>query len=258
LVLAGLLLLSDPPRSNAYIGGPPLSLGMMCHWSTHVAVARVEALDRDKGVVIFRKVRDVKGKWPADEFRHAFPAHVANRAYVLNWAEVGKTVVVCALETYKWSHTYVDNEWYACNTGDWKTWNVSHSEPLLLRMYSGRTDRLADAVTAIVAGKEVVVPGMVDGSLADLQKRQAAKQRVRPSLNRLAYNAKRALVAPGGDEFVPLAGMPPFSPVSPLGRSGADAQIVSVVDFDGDGKPDVCLAGGSQTSLWRNGGDYFN
>src|SRR5437773_1808958 len=89
-VLAGLLLLSDPPQGRAYVGGPPLSLGMLCYWSTHVTVVRVEALDRDKGVVIFRKVRDVKGKWPADEIRHAFPTGFANRAHVLNWAEVGK------------------------------------------------------------------------------------------------------------------------------------------------------------------------
>jgi hypothetical protein len=258
VVLMGLLFLGKPQPGNAYIGGPPLSLGMMCWWSTHVAIMRIHALDRDKGVVIFRKVRDVKGKWPADEIRHAFPATLANRPYVLHWAEVGKTVVVCALESYKWSHTYVDNEWYACNTADWKTWNVSHSEPLLLRMYSGKTDRLADAVTAIVAGKEVVVPGMVDGNLVALQKRQAPRQRLRASLKLLDYNPKRDFVGPGGDEFTRLAGMPTFSHISPLGRTGADAQAVSIVDFDGDGQTDLCLLAGSRVALWRNSGDYFS
>src|SRR4051794_13904351 len=87
LALACLLLLCGPRPGDAYIGGPPLSLGMMCHWSTHVAVVRVEALDRGKGVIIFRKVRDVKGKWPAEEMRHVFPATFPNRAYVLDWAE---------------------------------------------------------------------------------------------------------------------------------------------------------------------------
>src|SRR5438270_6168512 len=105
LALVGLLLLGEPRPSSAYVGGPPLSLGLMCSWSTHVAVVRVEALDREKGVVIFRKVRDVKGKWPADVLRHAYPAGFPNRQYVLRWAEVGKTVVVCALASYKWGHT---------------------------------------------------------------------------------------------------------------------------------------------------------
>jgi hypothetical protein len=258
LALAVPLLLCDPPPGRAYVGGPPLSLGMMCNWSTHVAIFRVEALDRDKGAVLYRKVRDVKGKWPADQVRHVFPTTFANRAHVLNWAEVGRLTVLFALESYKWGHTYADNEWYACNTADWKTWNVSHSEPLLLRMYSGRSDRLADAAAAIVAGKEVVVPCMVDGDLAKLQKRQAAKQRLRASLKLLDYNVKRDLVGPGGDEFVPLDGVAAFSHYSPLGRNGADAQAVSVVDFDGDGRPDLCLAGGSQVNLWRNGGDYFS
>jgi hypothetical protein len=258
LALAALLLLLRPPRTDAYIGGPPLSLGMMCYWSTHVMVARVERVDRDKGVVVFRKVRDVKGRWPSEVIRHVYPPGFAGRAHVLHWIEVGKTVVICALESYRWSHTYVDSEWYAANTPDWQNWNVSHSEPLLLRMYSGRTDRLADAVTAIVAGREVVVPGMVDGNLADLQHRRAARQRLRASLKRLDYNPKRDLVGPGGDELTPLAGMAGFSHIAPLGRSGAGAQAVSVVDFDGDGKSDLCLAGGSRVRLWRNGGDYFN
>jgi hypothetical protein len=90
----------------------------MCSWSTHVAVVRVQSFDRDKGVVIFRKVRDVKGQWPAEEIRHAYPAGFPNRAHVLHWAEVGKTAVTCALASYKWSQTYVDDEWYAANTAD--------------------------------------------------------------------------------------------------------------------------------------------
>jgi hypothetical protein len=258
LALVGLLFLDRPRPSQAYIGGPPLSLGMMCSWSSHAAVARIDAVDREKGVVIFRKVRDVKGKWPADVFRHVYPANFPNRAYILNWAEVKKTVVVFALASYKWSHAYIDSEWYAAHTGDWKTWTVAHSEPLLLRMYCGKTDRLADAITTILAGKEVVVPCMVDGNLANLQKRQAARQRLRASLKLLDYNPRRDFAGPGGDEFVGLAGMPAFSHLSPLGRSGADAQAVSVVDFDGDGRNDLCLVAGSRVGLWRNGGDYFH
>jgi hypothetical protein len=125
-------------------------------------------------------------------------------------------------------------------------------------MYSGKTARLADAVTAIVAGKEVVVPCMVDGNLANLQKRLAPRQRLRASLKLLDYNPKRDFVGPGGDEFARLGGMAAFTHLAPLGRSGADAQAVSVVDFDGDGQCDLCLAGGSRVALWRNGGDYFN
>ena len=57
-VLVFIVGLTVPLSAPAYIGGPPLSLGMMCHWSTHVMIARVDRLDRDKGIVVFRKVQD--------------------------------------------------------------------------------------------------------------------------------------------------------------------------------------------------------
>ena len=91
-----ILLMREPPRGEAYIGGPPLSLGMMCYWSTHVCIARVEALDRARGVVIYRKVRDVKGKWPADEMRHV-GVTVATSAYFLASASEADALAVVDL-----------------------------------------------------------------------------------------------------------------------------------------------------------------
>ncbi len=257
-ILALLLGLAWSRPAPAYIGGPPLSLGLMCGWSTHVMIAKVEKLDREKNIVVFRKVRDVKGKWPAEVVRHHFHAGLPNRNHVLGWAEPGKTVVMCALESYRWSHTYIDGDWYAANTGDWQFWNVSHSEPLLLRMYAGKTDRLADAVTQILAGKEVVVPGMVDGPVDDLIKKRAKYQRIKASLSRSDYNPKRDFVGPGKDDFAPLVGMPGFRQQAALAKLGADAQAICCADFDGDGKPDLCLVGAGKVVLFLNGGDYFH
>src|SRR5262245_21165429 len=89
-ILAAALLLGAQPLAQAYVGGPPLSLGMMCHWSTHVMIARIEKLNRDKGVIIYRKIRDVKGRWPTETFRHAFAANFPERGYVFDWAAEGK------------------------------------------------------------------------------------------------------------------------------------------------------------------------
>jgi hypothetical protein len=122
MLAAGWLLLAGPPPAHAYIGGPPASLGMMCNWSTHVMVVQVERLDRDKGVIIYRKLRDVKGKWPAEVIRHAINPGMPERPYIMQWAEPGKTTVMFALESYKWSHTYIDKQWYAANTADWQWW----------------------------------------------------------------------------------------------------------------------------------------
>src|SRR5215510_12944847 len=134
--LVAAIWLAWQPSARAYIGGPPLSLGMMCHWSTHVMIARIEKLNRDKGIILYRKVRDLKGRWPTESYRHAFAPNFPERDYIFDWAAEGKIVLCCALESYRWSHTYIDGDWYTANTGDWAAWNVSHSEPLLLRMYS--------------------------------------------------------------------------------------------------------------------------
>src|SRR5262249_23180441 len=155
-VLAVVVSLVVPP-APAYIGGPPATLGMMCNWSTHVITVRVERVDREKGVIIFRKLADHKGKWPSEVIRQSIPAGLPERVRIFEWAEVGKITLMCALESYKWSHTYIDSLWYASTTTDWQWWNVSHGEPILLRTYSGKTDRLVGAAAAIVAGKEVIV-----------------------------------------------------------------------------------------------------
>ena len=73
-VAAVLLLVAWSARpARAYIGGPPATLGMMCLWSTHVTITKIERVDRDKNVIFFRKVQDVKGRWPAEVIKHVFP-----------------------------------------------------------------------------------------------------------------------------------------------------------------------------------------
>jgi hypothetical protein len=257
IFLAALGSLCLPSPAPAYIGGPPLSLGLMCSWSTHVMIAQIERIDPAKTVIIFRKVRDVKGKWPTEVFRQHFNPAFPDREHIFHWAEPGKTVVVCALESYKWSHTYIDKVWYASNTNDWQVWNVSHSEPLLLRMYAGKTDRLVGAVSSILAGKEVIVPGMVDGPVEDLVKRRAKYQTIKSSLKLLDYNPGRDFIRWGSDDFNPLAGMPGFSHSASLGKLGSDVHAMASADFDGDGKPDLCLVSSHKIALLLNGGDYF-
>ena len=126
--------------------------------------------------------------------------------------------------------TYIDGDWYTANTGDWQAWNVSHSEPLLLRMYSGKADRLADAATAILAGREVVVPGLMDGKPEDLLKRRSKVLRLRASLKLQDYNPKRDFAGWGGaEDFVRLDGMAGFTQFSALGRVDPEAQGISIL-----------------------------
>jgi hypothetical protein len=252
------VLIAAPQPVSAYIGGPPASLGMMCHWSTHVITVKVEKVDKEKGVIVWRKISETKGKWPAEVIRQVVPAGLPERQQIFGWAEVGRTTAMFALESYRWGHTYIDGLWYASNTADWQWWNVSHGEPIVLRTFSGKPDRLIGACNAILAGKEVVVPCLMDAPPEELRLRKAKVQRLKASLKLLDYNPKRDFAALGGDDFSRIGGMPGFTHSSPVGRVDTEAQAISAVDFDGDGKLDLCLAGAGRIALLQNGGDFWS
>jgi hypothetical protein len=254
LTVAVLLGLGQRP-AVAYVEAPH-SLGQVISLSSNVLLVRVEQVDKTKNLIIYRKVRDLKGKHPTDVIRHNIGQGGFNPRewqYTMALAEVGKTAVF--FHNGGASETCLGTYWYQCYAGgDW--WNLSHGEPFMLRSYAGNVEKLASAVEEIVAGKEVVVACMVDGNKDDLHLRRAKIQRLRASL-KLDYNPKRDFVGWGGEDFVRLQGMPGFTHYSALTRVDPDAQAISAADFNGDGKADLCLAGG-RVALLQNGGESLN
>ena len=77
---------------------------------------------------------------------------------------------------------------------------MSHAEPFLLRTYYGGAGRLAAAVEQMLAGKEVVVPAMVDGPKEQFHLRTGKVHRIRASLKLIDYNPKRDFVAAGKED----------------------------------------------------------
>ncbi|HZY90397.1 MAG TPA: VCBS repeat-containing protein, partial [Gemmataceae bacterium] len=256
LLLAAALLALPRREAHAYVEAPH-SLGQVVSLSTNVMLVRVEQVDKQKNVIVYRKVRDLKGKHPTDVIKHNIGRggfHPREWQYPMAWAEVGKTAVF--FHNGGASETCIGTYWYqAYAGGEW--WNMSHGEPFLLRSYSGNVEKLAAAVTEIVAGREAVVPCMVDGNKDDLHLRRARVQRLRASL-KLDYNPKRDFVGWGGEDFRRLAGLPGFTHISALTAVGPDAQAVAAVDFNGDGKTDLCLLGGGRVALLQNGGESLN
>src|SRR5262249_26280477 len=117
-------------------------------------------------------------------------------------------------------------------------------------------DRLISAAEAILANREVVVPCMA-GEVAEIVKKTSKVHRLKTSLKLQDLNPKRDFVDWGSDDFTSLAGMPGFSQFAPLTRIGPDAQAISIADYNGDGRPDLCLVGAQKIALMRNDGTAF-
>ncbi|HZZ77085.1 MAG TPA: VCBS repeat-containing protein, partial [Gemmataceae bacterium] len=147
--------------------------------------------------------------------------------------------------------------WYQAYGGG-GNWSHSHGEPFLLRSYAGNTDKLAGLVEQMLAGKEVLAPCMVDGNKEDLHNRRGKIQRLKASLKIQDYNPKRDFAGWGGEDFRRLQGMPGFTHISPVGRVDPEAQAISVIDFDNDGKQDLCLIGGNRVMLLQNTGEAMS
>ncbi|MFB3891471.1 MAG: FG-GAP repeat domain-containing protein [Phycisphaerae bacterium] len=236
----------------------PYALGRIISESTNIVVMQVERVDREKNLIIYRKVRDLKGTCATEQIKHNIgKGGFAPREWqnVMNWAEIGQT----ALFFYAGGagETCIENYWYQmANAGEW--WTLNHAEPYLLRSFAGKPDKLATAVAAILAGQEVPVPCMVDGDKNALQLRNARLQRLKASLKLMEYDPKRDFAGWGVEELRAIEGMPGFMQYGPLARIDGGARGVAAADFEGNGKPGLCLFGGGRVVLMKNALTSFN
>ena len=243
-------------HAHAYIEAP-FSLGKLINDSTNVVVLRVEKVDREKNLIVYSKVTDLKGKHPGDTIKHNIgrggfnPREWQN---IMAWAEIGQTAVF--FHNGGAGEMCIKDYWYQCYAGDW--WAMSHGEPYLLRSYCGKPEKLIPAVNALLAGQEAIVPCMVDGDKNALQLRTARVQRMKASLKIQDYDPKRDFAGWGVEEFRAIAGMPGFTQYSALTRTSPGAGDVAPIDFDGDGKMDVCLFGAAKVVLLQNAGGSLN
>jgi hypothetical protein len=246
-----------PRPAEAYVE-IAYTLGRVVLESTSISVLRVEKVDKEKNLILFRKVQDLKGAMPGETTKHNIGRggfHEREWKAIMEWAEPGKTAIF--FNNGGASETCIGNYWYqAYAGGEW--WNMSHGEPYMLRSFAGAPDKLVPVVQAMLAGQEVVVPCMVDGDKNALQLRTAKIQRLKASLKIQDYNAQRDFVGWGGDDFRAVEGMPGFSHVAGVTCVGPDSRGVAVADADGDGKPDFCFYGSGRVSLMKMDGSSLS
>ncbi len=187
------------PSARAYVE-VPYTLGRTCSESTNIVLVEVTRVNKDKNLILYKKVQDLKGSHPEAVIKHNIGKggfHPREWQNIMAWAEPGKRAVF--FHNGSGSETCIGTYWYQCeHAGDW--WNLSHAEPFMLRTFYGDVERLAAAVTAIVAGKEVVVTCLADGNKEQLHLRKGKVQRLKVSLKRIEYDARRDFVGFGGDD----------------------------------------------------------
>ena len=176
----------------------PYTLGRLVQEPTHIAVLEIVRVDREKSLIVFKKLEDLKGKQAAVEVVHdigkggIFPFE---RRAIMAWAEEGKKAVFFSVGVA--SVTCTGPLWYQAYQGPegGKFWAMSHVESMLPATYYGSAERLADAVRDVLAGKEVIVPCLADGDKWQVRREhlygRGTVQLMRASLKIVDYNQKR-------------------------------------------------------------------
>jgi hypothetical protein len=199
LILSAAVLLCGARSVWAYVEVPH-SLGRCCHESTNIVLVEIERIDKTKNLIIYKKLEDLKGKHAQAQIKHNIGQrgfHEREWKTVMAWAEVGKKAVF--FHNGGASETCVGGYWYQCYPeGEW--WGMSHAEPLLLRTFQGDAEKLATAIKGIIAGREVVVTCLADGPREQLLLAKGKLQRLKASLKRIDYDAKRDFVGFGAGD----------------------------------------------------------
>jgi HEAT repeat protein len=154
-----LLLLGTPVPSWAYIDASP-TLGMLIADSNNIVVLQVDKVSREKQVVLFKNVGDLKGKDFGAVVKHKITDgfHPRQSRTILDWAESG-AVAIC-FRRGNVCQTCLGGFWYECAAGDLGSWIMTVGKAELCYTYSGSVARLREHVTAILDGREVVITAL--------------------------------------------------------------------------------------------------
>jgi HEAT repeat protein len=162
-VLSALLIvLGVATPSWAYLEVSPVvpTLGRVVNQSTRIQVLQVDKVSREKQVIIYKKIADLKGKDANEVVKHKLTDgyHPRELRTVLDWAEPGE-IAVC-FYTGQGSVTCIGRYWYLCSANESSWWTMIAGRPEMAYAYSGSVARLRDHVTAILDGREAVVTAL--------------------------------------------------------------------------------------------------
>ncbi len=158
-LLCALFLGLLQPGAGAYIDTCP-SLGTVVATSTSIVVLEVEKVNVEKRAIIWKKVGDLKGKNPNEQFKHQITdgGHPREPKGILDWAKPGRVAI--GFVSDKVFLTFIGRLWYESAAGESGWWTMTRGCPELLYSYAGTVERLRQVAVDMVAGKEVIIPAV--------------------------------------------------------------------------------------------------
>ncbi len=243
-LLAGIVLLTVAVRPGGAYVEERYTLPRVLNESTNILLLKVEKVNKERKLIYFRKIADIKGKHPTDVIKHNVGVGGFNdkeKRLPIEWAEPGKIAIM--FHNGGASETCIGGYWYqAYAGGEW--WNHSHGEPYMCRTYCGDIEGLKAAIEKLLKGEDVVVPATVSRTDVRIQKvRASMKQPLAYVITEAPAIAKTALKDVAG-----------FSDMIELPRPEGRLQGVIPVDVDADGYPDLLMVGTGGLMLLRNTG----
>jgi HEAT repeat protein len=157
------VLLTVAAPARAYVDLAP-TLARVVREAQAITVAEVIRFSPEKGAVILKKIRDLKGETGPEPLKHQLVRdHEAgvDRA-ILDWAApgrrcvlftAGKTAVVCLGEG-----------WYQVTSSEDGWWRLAAPRTELPLAYYGAVSRLTEAVPLLLAGKSAVITTLPHGA----------------------------------------------------------------------------------------------
>ena len=191
------LCVRSPGPSFAFIDvSRPDTMGGICSRAQSITVLKLEKLNKEKGVFIYRKVADLKGEFPRDRVREQLSEaqEPGERKNYVDWAEEGKTAVLFRYENR--CAICIGDQWTVCDHGPPPDKDAPYdlgtrTEPHFLQSFCGGSNDLVVIVKEILAGKEVVVPCMVGARDHELRERKGKLIQMRASLKVEKYDLAR-------------------------------------------------------------------
>src|SRR5262245_46054744 len=161
LLAIGCLVTALP--AQAYVDLAP-TLGRVVREVQTISVVEVDRFSRDKGAVILKKVRDLKGETSSDPIKHQLlrANESAVDRHVLEWAEPGRRGVLFV--SGKTALMCTGHGWYQVQSSTDGWWAIGASRPDLPLAYYGTVSRLSDAIAIMLAEKSAIITTMPHGA----------------------------------------------------------------------------------------------